>query len=255
MLPWNQAILCAWLARCAYAEAGAEEACSANQCPSLIQKAQVTTLKVQDVAHRPAEPQAEFLSFMRKHGHDYLEGTQEYAARASLFQQRLEEVNRLNKLPDRLWTAGISWLSDRTDDELRTLRGWKGGVSPGRHAQKAGGHGRGMGLLSINGRTKPLPKEVSWTHLNASKTIRNQGSCGSCWAIASVTVLDAHAEIHVPHDARSFSAQELVSCVPNPESCGGSGGCDGATVELALNWAMQHGRKKIVRDPPRAASV
>lgn len=45
----------------------------------------------------------------------------------------------------------------------------------------------------------------------------------------------------MPAQARSFSPQELVSCVPNPNSCGGQGGCNGATVELALDWVMQHG--------------
>jgi cathepsin L len=72
--------------------------------------------------------------------------------------------------------------------------------------------------------------------------IRDQGGCGSCWAIASSTVLEAHSEIHVPQPAlRSFSTQELVSCVPNYNMCGGKGGCDGATVELAFDWAMHNG--------------
>jgi cathepsin L len=57
-------------------------------------------------------------------------------------------------------------------------------------------------------------------------------------------VLDAHAEIHAPSkqgSAQSFSAQELLDCVPNPRHCGGSGGCGGATIELAFDWAINHG--------------
>jgi hypothetical protein len=27
--------------------------------------------------------------------------------------------------------------------------------------------------------------------------------------------------------------------VPNPQECGGSGGCQGATVELGIAWAVQ----------------
>jgi len=53
--------------------------------------------------------------------------------------------------------------------------------------------------------------------------------------------MEAHSEIHMAPTARSFSAQELVSCVPNTNQCGGNGGCDGATVELALDWAMHNG--------------
>jgi len=52
-------------------------------------------------------------------------------------------------------------------------------------------------------------------------------------------MLDANAEINKRN--RTFSAQELVNCVPNPHNCGGNGGCKGATVELAMNWAMDRG--------------
>ena len=33
--------------------------------------------------------------------------------------------------------------------------------------------------------------------------------------------------------------QELVDCVPNPHACGGTGGCSGATVELAMNFVAR----------------
>lgn len=64
--------------------------------------------------------------------------------------------------------------------------------------------------------------------------------CGSCWAIAASSVLQAHSEIYAS-SARTFSPQELVSCVPNPNKCGGDGGCEGSTVELALQWVMENG--------------
>ena len=38
-----------------------------------------------------------------------------------------------------------------------------------------------------------------------------------------------------------LSMQELVSCVPNPNHCGGSGGCGGSTAELALDFVHYHG--------------
>lgn len=83
---------------------------------------------------------------------------------------------------------------------------------------------------------------MNWGFLNATKRHYNQGSCGSCWAIASSVLLEAHSEIHSPEGkARSFSSQELVSCVPNPEHCGGTGGCEGATIELAMEYTYKHG--------------
>jgi len=41
--------------------------------------------------------------------------------------------------------------------------------------------------------------------------------------------------------SRSFSIQEMVDCVPNPHLCGGKGGCEGATVELAMLYVSQRG--------------
>jgi cathepsin L len=84
-----------------------------------------------------------------------------------------------------------------------------------------------------------IPEEKSWAHLDAIRAATNQDSCGSCWAVATTTVLRANAEIKGIN--RTFSPQELVSCAPNPHHCGGDGGCSGSTIELAMNWVMEEG--------------
>jgi len=53
-------------------------------------------------------------------------------------------------------------------------------------------------------------------------------------------VLEAHYEIH-SGKPRSFSAQQIVACTPNPKQCGGDGGCKGATAELAMEWVLKNG--------------
>jgi len=40
---------------------------------------------------------------------------------------------------------------------------------------------------------------------------------------------------------RSFSAQQILECTPNPNECGGKGGCQGATVELGMDYILKHG--------------
>merc|ERR1719335_1946694 len=85
-----------------------------------------------------------------------------------------------------------------------------------------------------------LPKEKIWSGLNMARHVRNQGDCGSCWAIAAATVLEGHAEIYTGKP-RTFSAQQIVACTPNPRHCGGDGGCKGATAELAMEWVLKHG--------------
>jgi len=38
-----------------------------------------------------------------------------------------------------------------------------------------------------------------------------------------------------------LSRQNLVDCVPNPNQCGGTGGCGGATAELGFGWVASNG--------------
>merc|ERR1719316_1108173 len=67
---------------------------------------------------------------------------------------------------------------------------------------------------------------------------KDQGACGSCWAVAATSALEAMMDIKY-NVSLPLSVQEMVSCTPNPHKCGGSGGCDGATAELALQWITE----------------
>jgi len=178
-----------------------------------------------------------FESFVELHSRTYREGSAEYAERRKLYEERAAAVHAQNSRQNRLWTAGINYLSDWSEAEMTTLRGYRRSANAGRTDASSTNH---INLLQNGSADLTFPKQKEWTNLLASKYIRNQGSCGSCWAIAGATILQAHAEIH-KGIKRTFSAQQMVSCVPNPKECGGQGGCRGATVELAMDWVMQHG--------------
>jgi len=185
---------------------------------------------------------ASFHSFIRQYDRPYQRGSREYEERLELFSLRATEVARMNSRPNRLWTATVNALSDRTETELQQLRGWRGGATPGGGAGAVQGFSAGSTFLKQARKARPLPREhTNWTRLNTMIHKIDQGGCGSCWAVTSITVLKAHSEIYMPERQRSFSAQELLSCMPNPQSCGGDGGCQGATVELAMNFAMKQG--------------
>jgi cathepsin L len=67
--------------------------------------------------------------------------------------------------------------------------------------------------------------------------IRNQGNCGSCWAFATTAMIEGHFNIYNSNLKKIvLSPQHLVSCVPNPNQCGGTGGCSGATAEIAMDY-------------------
>lgn len=69
--------------------------------------------------------------------------------------------------------------------------------------------------------------------------VRKQ-DCGSCWAHATVLAMETNHEIK-RGSFRKFSYNELLKCAPNPNHCGGSGGCSGSTVEVAMLYVAQQG--------------
>merc|ERR1719433_2013552 len=77
---------------------------------------------------------------------------------------------------------------------------------------------------------------------DAGLVVRQQGDCGSCWAISAVSCVEAHLlRSGAAQPGTRLSAQALVDCVPNPQHCGGTGGCDGATGELAYAFMRDYG--------------
>jgi cathepsin L len=58
--------------------------------------------------------------------------------------------------------------------------------------------------------------------------------------VASTAVLESHIALQTGK-LYTLSPQELVSCVQNPEHCGGGGGCTGATYELAFDYVQEYG--------------
>lgn len=180
---------------------------------------------------------ANFDTFIAEYKRSYVPGSSEYEDRRKLFESRIEKVRTHNSKPARLWNAVINHLSDRTERELVALRG----LRPMRAVEKSGAvqpH-RQKGHFLHQVKNDVFPEEVSWTNLTSVRKDTDQASCGSCWAVATATMLSANAEIKGYR--KDFSAQELVDCVPNPHKCGGTGGCEGSTVELALNWFTENG--------------
>lgn len=179
-----------------------------------------------------------FEKFIKHYDRSYLSNSDEYHHRRELFNRRLRQVEEHNSRPDRLWTAAVNTFADYTEDERSQLRGWRDLHRGSRGHGQAASYGHASSFIETQRRV--YPQTVSWANLSSAKNFVDQGSCGSCWAVATVSTLEAHYEI-TQQATRSFSTQELVDCVPNPRHCGGKGGCDGATVELAMHWALHGG--------------
>ncbi len=65
-----------------------------------------------------------------------------------------------------------------------------------------------------------IPSRWDWREFDGVTPVRNQESCGSCWAFATVGVLESVIKIRDGHSV-DLSEQWLVSCNINAWSCGG----------------------------------
>jgi cathepsin L len=216
----------------------------------LLQNHVRATASSGELLKESSDLQKEFTDYVKAHNRRYERGTQEFSKRYELFARRFQHVQAQNQRKDALWTAAVNTYSDRTDEELSHLRGWRGYTKSAGHVAHRMPSREKFSLTQA--KKVVIPESKSWQDLNAVQASLDQGSCGSCWAVAAALTLEAHAE-HACRN-RSFSAQEIVSCVENPHHCGGSGGCNGATVELAMAYVIDHGLAKTEEVPYTATT-
>eukprot|EP00930_Biecheleria_cincta_P046187 TRINITY_DN3185_c0_g1_i1.p1 TRINITY_DN3185_c0_g1~~TRINITY_DN3185_c0_g1_i1.p1 ORF type:complete len:319 (-),score=45.99 TRINITY_DN3185_c0_g1_i1:219-1175(-) len=87
-----------------------------------------------------------------------------------------------------------------------------------------------------------LPDNLDWRQKTGVVTpVKDQGGCGSCWAFSTVQTMESALAIATGKPAPILSPQQVVSCAPNPNQCGGTGGCQGATQEIGFNYTESAG--------------
>lgn len=91
-----------------------------------------------------------------------------------------------------------------------------------------------------------LPASIDWrtkTTAGGSKIVtppKDQGGCGSCWAFSTAETLESHIAI-ATDKLFVMSPQQVVDCAPNPQHCGGTGGCEGSVQWLGFNYTIGAG--------------
>jgi cathepsin L len=204
-----------------------------------------------------------FASFVQTYKRTYKADSAEYAQRKALYEARRADAVQHNNKVDRLWSAGVNKIWDWTTAEISQLNGRLGRSSMTRggggklaavHASKFLSKNHSLSENSTLMTAKTAPSAKDWKHLDVTKNIPDQGSCGSCWAVAASTVLQAHVQIYM-NKTRTFAVQEMVNCIPNPQECGGQGGCRGATLELAMDYALKNGCSQTHETPYEAKDL
>lgn len=167
-------------------------------------------------------------------------GTDEYARRKALFDAELKIVQTFNAAK-RSWKKGVNHYSDWTADEKRALRGNKVGMKRRTKSTPELAYTRSAG---------PLPRFVDYrnTQPPVLTGVKDQGMCGSCWAHAATEQIESHAAL-ATGELFVLSQQQITACTPDPQQCGGTGGCAGAIAELAFDYVKTVGIQQEWVDP------
>jgi len=88
-------------------------------------------------------------------------------------------------------------------------------------------------LLSESVPVSALPASLDWREKGVVTAVKDQGGCGGCWSFSAAETTESAVAI-ATGKLLIFSEQELLACTQNPNNCGGTGGCSGATQELAF---------------------
>jgi cathepsin L len=174
-----------------------------------------------------------FEQYLSEYNLQYSES--ELPARRERFNSEVARIKAHNA-KDKSWKEGLSKFTLMTEAEKKAFFGRsKGASSAGKKTLK---NLRDLPSDFKLREVSELPKNVDWRSKGIVSPVKDQGHCGSCWAFASTAVIESHVakETGLMFD---LSVQQMAMCAPNPNHCGGSGGCAGSTAELAYDYVTK----------------
>lgn len=144
----------------------------------------------------------------------------------------LEVVNQAIKAKGAKWRAQENEISRLSKEERKKRLGLLG-VMPPEEIAATSTEGSTAALLDT------VPSTLDWRRFNGVSyvtPVKNQGSCGSCWAFATAAALESQILLgaNVAGTATDTAEQVLVSC-------SGAGSCSGGYIGKASDYLRDLG--------------
>jgi cathepsin L len=141
--------------------------------------------------------------------------------------ERIASHNRLFDLGLKSYRMGLNKFSDMTPTERAEK--FLGGKLP------ASFHGAGPAHIPSG---RPLADDVDWRTKNIVTEIKNQGSCGSCWAFSTTGSVEGQHALATGKRV-SLSEQQLVDCTTvEPYN---NAGCGGGWMNVSFQYIQDNG--------------
>ena len=187
----------------------------------------------------PSMNNVTFEQFLSMHEKPYANANDffELETRRQIFEANMESLRKHNARYEQgleTWWQKVTQFADLTTAEFEKNHLGFDKSTQGHKAAK-------LTALSKFTQLKAFEfEEIDWSD-KLPKSV-DQGACGSCWANAAATTLFGRANIQYPDQKSPYpSRQQFTSCVQNPNKCGGTGGCYGATAQLAYDYLKEKG--------------
>ncbi|XP_020590937.1 low-temperature-induced cysteine proteinase [Phalaenopsis equestris] len=169
-----------------------------------------------------------FESWCLEHGKTYTSEA-EKLARFRVFEDNLAFVENHNAAAKSTYSLALNAFADLTVHEFRAARL---GLSLGLNLELASA---GNGDRAVfQGYDAAVPDSIDWRDKGAVTQIKDQGSCGACWAFSATGAIEGINKI-ATGSLVSLSEQELIDCDRSYNS-----GCSGGLMDYAFNWVVKN---------------
>lgn len=133
------------------------------------------------------------------------------------------------------YTLRLNQFGDMTGDEFRYYVHGKSGSCLNGHPEKTRVINPGAAYSSNKGdaekKVNANPSTVDWRTKGVVTPVKNQGSCGSCWAFSTTGSLECRYAI-AEATLNDLSEQQLVDCSDSY----GNDGCNGGLMDNAFKY-------------------
>ena len=170
-----------------------------------------------------------FTSYQQQFSKVYVDET-ERNYRLKIFNQNLEYIKEQNN-KQKSYTLGITPFTDLTNEEFKERFVLNVNIMKKRESMRLPTEDSATILKESK---STLPTIVDWVSKKAVTFVKNQASCGSCWAFSTVGAIEGAYAIH-SGELESLSPQNLVDCDTTDN------GCSGGLMSNAFEYVMLKG--------------